>query len=102
MGGVGCSPIPSESARPSEGWSVSAPFGKLSRRSNGLSVCAMHERVNRYVGIWAWYVAPSMARQIAKALPNCPPIGRRCGSAFALLLPFGLEVNRHCSTSFDI
>lgn len=45
MGGVGCSPTPSESARPSEGWSVSAPFGKLSRRSNGLSVCAMHERV---------------------------------------------------------
>lgn len=89
MGGVGCSPTPSESARPSEGWSVSAPFGKLSRRSNGLPVCAMRERVNRYAGILAGYVAPRMARQIAKALPNCPPIGRRCGSAFALFLSFG-------------
>lgn len=31
MGGVRCSPTPSESARPSEGWSVSAPFGKMER-----------------------------------------------------------------------
>lgn len=31
MGGVGCSPTPSESARPSEGWSVSAPFGIMER-----------------------------------------------------------------------